>query len=135
MSAWFTVPPRILFVDDEVSMSRATGRLLARMGFDVVTAESPLAALTLAHDETIDVVVADIHLPNFSGVELAHELRAAGLRAPILFISGDANALTDAQAEGLDRTGILAKPFTAGQLNAVIWESITGAQQLESGLA
>jgi DNA-binding response OmpR family regulator len=135
VSAWFTVPPRILFVDDEVSMSRATGRLLARMGFDVVTAESPLAALALAHDETIDVVVADIHLPNFSGVELAHELRASGLRAPILFISGDANALADAEAAGLERTRVLPKPFTAGQLNTIIWETITGEQQLESGIA
>lgn len=126
MTAWFTVPPRVLFVDDEVSMSRATGRLLARMGFEVVTADSPLAALTLAHDESIDVVVADIHLPNFSGMELAHELRATGLRAPILFISGDSNALSDAQAAGIERTRVLPKPFTAAELNAVIWEIITG---------
>lgn len=122
MSAWNAAPPRVLFVDDEVTMSRATGRLLARMGFDVVTAESPLQALSLAHDEAVDVVVADINLPNFSGVELAHELRAAGLDAPILFISGDPSALTDAHAAGFPRTRSLAKPFTAAQLNEAIWE-------------
>lgn len=126
MSAWNAVPPRVLFVDDEVSMSRATGRLLARMGFEVVTAESPLAALTLAHDEEINVVVADIHLPSFSGVELAHELRAAGLNAPILFISGDAQALRDAGAVGLPRTRVLAKPFTVAELNSAIWDTLAG---------
>ena len=124
MSAWNAVPPRVLFVDDEVTMSRATGRLLARMGFDVVTAESPLQAMTLAHDEEINVVVADIHLPGFSGVELAHELRAAGLEAPILFISGDPRALEEAGAVGFPRTRVLPKPFTAAELNDAIWQAL-----------
>lgn len=126
MSSWHAAPPKVLYVDDEVTMSRATGRLLAKMGFDVVMAETPLEAMTLAHDEDVDVVVADIHLPKFSGVELAHELRASGLSAPILFISGDPNALTDAGAAGFDHTRVLAKPFTAAQLNTAIWEMLAG---------
>ena len=124
MSSWNAAPPRVLFVDDEVTMSRATGRLLARMGFDVLVAETPLEAMALAHDEDVDVVVADIHLPKFSGVELAHELRAAGLQAPILFISGDPGALTEAGSAGFARTRILAKPFTAAELNAAIWDTL-----------
>ena len=125
MTTWNAAPPRVLFVDDEVTMSRATGRLLARMGFDVLMAESPLEAMTLAHDEPVDVVVADIHLPKFSGLELAHELRAGGLDAPILFISGDPRALAEAGAAGVARTRVLAKPFTAAELNATIWETLT----------
>ena len=125
MSAWNAGPPKVLFVDDEVTMSRATGRLLARMGFEVIIAETPLEAMTLAHDEDVDVVVADIHLPNFSGLELAHELRATGLMAPILFISGDSRALGDAGKAGVDRTNLLAKPFTAAQLNAAIWDTLS----------
>lgn len=126
VTTWNSAPPRVLFVDDEVSMSRATGRLLSKMGFDVVMAETPLEAMSLAHDEEVSVVVADIHLPKFSGVELAHELRASGLNAPILFISGDPKALGEAGAAGFDRTRVLAKPFTAAQLNAAIWETLAG---------
>ena len=124
MSTWNAAPPRVLFVDDEVTMSRATGRLLARMGFDVVMAETPLEAMTLAHVEEIDVVVADIHLPKFSGLELAQELRAGGLTAPILFISGDPKALDAAGGAGVARTTVLPKPFTAAQLNAAIWDTL-----------
>ena len=125
MSTWNAAPPRVLFVDDEVTTSRATGRLLARMGFEVLMAETPLEAMSLAHDEVVNVVVADIHLPNFSGVELAHELRAGGLAAPILFISGDSKALSEATAAGLTRTRVLAKPFTAAELNAAIWDTLS----------
>jgi DNA-binding response OmpR family regulator len=126
VSSWNAAPPRVLFVDDEVTVSRATGRLLARMGFDVVMAETPLEAMALAHDETIDVVVADIHLPKFSGVELAHELRAAGLDAPILFISGDPKALDAAGTAGFARTSVLPKPFSAADLNSAIWATLGG---------
>ena len=122
MTTWNAAPPRVLFVDDEVTMSRATGRLLAKMGFDVIMAETPLEAMSLAHDEDVNVVVADIHLPSFSGVELAHELRASGLEAPILFISGDPAALDEAGAAGFARTRVLGKPFTAAQLNEAIWQ-------------
>lgn len=124
MTTWNSAPPRVLFVDDEVTTSRATGRLLAKMGFDVIMAETPLEAMSLAHDEEVNVVVADIHLPSFSGVELAHELRASGLEAPILFISGDPAALEDAFAAGFARARVLAKPFTAAQLNEAIWQTL-----------
>ena len=127
MSTWNAAPPKVLFVDDEVTMSRATGRLLARMGFDVVIADSPLEAMSLAHDEDVSVVVVDIHLPKFSGIELVHELRASGLEAPIIFISGDPGALRDAGAS-FPRTRVLAKPFTAAELNAAIWETLSGDQ-------
>lgn len=126
MTAWNSAPPRVLYVDDEVATSRATGRLLARMGFDVLMAETPLEAMSLAHDEEVNVVVADIHLPNFSGVELAHELRAGGLAAPILFISGDPRALGAAAAQGFAGTCILSKPFSAAELNSAIWELLGG---------
>lgn len=128
MSTWNAAPPKVLFVDDEVSMSRATGRLLARMGFDVVIAETPLEAMSLAHDEEVSVVVVDIHLPKFDGIELVHELRASGLEVPIIFISGDPGALRDADMAGFPRTRVLAKPFTAAQLNAAIWETLSGDQ-------
>jgi DNA-binding response OmpR family regulator len=125
VSSWNAAPPRVLYVDDEVTASRVTGRLLARMGFEVVMAETPLEAMSLAHDEEVAVVVVDIHLPKFSGVELAHELRASGVVAPILFVSGDPNALDDAGRAGFARTRMLAKPFTAAELNAAIWQALS----------
>ncbi len=123
---WDTPPVRVLLVEDDPNVSDMTGELLQRMGFAVATTDEPLAALATTHDEPVNLVVADIHLPKFSGLELARELRANGIQVPILFISGDHLALEEAQAAGLERTGVLAKPYTVAELNRSVWSTLRG---------
>lgn len=123
---WDKPPVRVLLVEDDPNVSDLTGELLRRMGFSVAMTDEPLTALAATHDEPVNLVVADIHLPKFSGLELAHELRANGVQVPILFISGDAKALEEARAAGLERTGVLAKPYTVADLNRSIWETLRG---------
>lgn len=94
--------------------------MLAKLGFEVVTASTPLEALAAAHSAPVDVVVLDIHLPSFDGVELGHELRANGVDVPFLFISGDPKALDEARAADFPRMSTLAKPYTAEQLKAAV---------------
>lgn len=125
---WDTPPVRVLLVEDDPSVSDMTGELLKRMGFAVATTDEPLTALAATHDEPVNLVLADIHLPKFSGLELAHELRANGIQVPILFISGDAKALEEAQAAGLERTAVLAKPYTVAELNRSIWDTLRGSE-------
>ena len=101
-------------------LARAGSRMLQRMGFDVVTVNNPLEALDAAHKAPVDVVVLDVNLPNFSGVELGHELRANGVDVPILFISGDPASLDDARAAGFPRMTAIAKPYTAEHLRSAV---------------
>jgi len=124
--SWDTPPVRVLLVEDDPNVSSLTGELLQRMGFAVAVTDTPLDALAATHDEPVNLVVADFHLPNFDGLELAHELRANGVNVPILFISGDPAALEHARAEGLERTGVLAKPYSVTELNRAIWETLKG---------
>lgn len=126
--SWDTPPIRVLLVEDDPSVSDMTGELLKRMGFAVATTDEPLAALATTHDEPVNLVMADIHLPKFSGLELAHELRANGIHVPILFVSGDHKALEEAAAAGIERTGVLAKPYTVADLNRSIWDTLRGQE-------
>lgn len=123
---WETPPVRVLLVEDDPSVSDMTGAMLRQMGFAVATTDEPLAALAATHDQPVNLILADLHLPKFSGLELAHELRANGIHVPILFVSGDVKALEEARAAGLERTGVLAKPYTPAELNRSIWDTLRG---------
>lgn len=125
---WDTPPVRILLVEDDPRVSDMTGELLKKMGFAVAITDEPLAALATTHDEPVNLIIADFHLPKFNGLELAQELRANGVHVPILFISGDVNALDLAQSAGLGRTAILAKPYTVAELNRSIWDTLRGEE-------
>jgi signal transduction histidine kinase/CheY-like chemotaxis protein len=109
---------KILLVDDEELVRRATSEMLKEMGHEVVEAASGAEALTLLDgDGGIDMVITDHLMPGLSGVELSRELRASGWTLPIAIITGYANPQELPAA--LPK---LRKPFTAVQLRDFVAE-------------
>mgnify|MGYP002632310342 CR=1 FL=1 len=81
---------RVLVVDDEPLVLRATQRLLSAAGFRVTAAPGGEHALAEVRDHgaSIDVVVLDLVMPGMDGEATYRALRAAGLTAPVLLVSG-----------------------------------------------
>lgn len=65
-----------------------------------------------------DILLLDVEMPGMSGMALARQLRAAGRRAPIVFISGHSDYLADGY--DVEALHYLLKPVDAGQLAAVL---------------
>ena len=109
--------PRVLIVDDEVSLRRGMERFLARHGFEALGASSATDALALLDAEAwrIDLVVTDMVMPRMGGREFVHRLRERLPTLPVLCMSGhmewEADAADAADAPWApDR--LLAKPFS-----------------------
>jgi CheY-like chemotaxis protein len=67
---------RVLIVEDHTDTARVLSNLLSASGHKVKTAASAAVALALAKDETFDVMVSDIGLPDTTGYELMKEIKA-----------------------------------------------------------
>ncbi len=80
----------ILVVDDEPAVCHVTGDMPKAHGFSVLYAQSGERAIHLVdeHPAPIDLLVADIVMPNISGPRLAQALRVRQPNLPVLFISG-----------------------------------------------
>jgi two-component system cell cycle sensor histidine kinase/response regulator CckA len=102
------VAKRILLVEDESELAEVLGDELRGEGYEVVTATSGLQALDLIREwsDSIDLLIADVVLPEFSGIALAHKLRKRAPDSKILLMSGYGQIL-------LEETGfpVLAKPL------------------------
>ncbi len=109
---------KVLIVDDERVNRLVAGKMLTRMGFQVVEAENGLDALTLYDAEKpFAFVLSDIHMPVLNGKQLLTELRARrNDPVPFILVSGD--EVTDEVA-----CLILQKPFTVGDLSKIIREN------------
>ena len=94
------VKPRVLVVDDELGVRKALHRGLRAEGMDVITAADGVSALQLARTGSFDVVLLDIMLPGLSGYRVLEQLRAAGVRTPVLLLSAKDGEVD--QADGLD---------------------------------
>ncbi|MDB4890221.1 MAG: hypothetical protein JWL61_2076 [Gemmatimonadetes bacterium] len=82
---------RVLVVDDEPAICRALSIALTRAGYDVLTAQSGDAALSMLAAERVDVMVIDLRIPDTRG-DVVFELAAAThphLRHQTLFMTGD----------------------------------------------
>ena len=78
----------ILIVDDE-EMERVLARaILEGAGHDLLFATDGEAALKLCRTENVELVVTDLAMPDFNGLRFIKELRKAGIRIPVIAISG-----------------------------------------------
>ncbi len=67
--------PRVLVVDDEVALAGVVARYLEREGFEVTQAHDGPGAVTAARACLPDLVVLDLMLPGFDGIEVCRQLR------------------------------------------------------------
>ena len=108
-------PPRVLLVDDDIHSVELLGMLLARCGFEVITACSVDGALAAVAEKPVDVLVSDINLPDGNGYDLLRQLRAAGPLPAIALsgLDGDAD-ITSAREAGFNE--YLGKPVSLDAL-------------------
>jgi CheY-like chemotaxis protein len=115
-------PATVLVVEDEGSVRTLLREVLRREGYSVLVASDGRAALELAdaHPGSIDLLVSDCALPQFSGAELARRLRARRPDLRVLFISGYPSA--EAAGAGPVDPGdpFLQKPFTPAALTDLV---------------
>jgi DNA-binding NtrC family response regulator len=115
---------RVFVVDDEVVIAKTLAAILARKGFATTAFTNPQHALDAAFLNPPDLLISDVAMPQFSGIELAVRIRAQHPGCRVLLFSGQANTtnlLEDAGA--LDRDFLLlAKPIHPAELLRQIGE-------------
>ena len=111
---------KLLYAEDEISMSEAVCDILTFHNYSVDAVYDGADALDYALTEQYDGIILDIMMPKKSGLEVLSELRANGIRTPVLLLT--AKAEIDDRIAGLDlgADDYLPKPFAMGELLARI---------------
>jgi two-component system cell cycle sensor histidine kinase/response regulator CckA len=104
---------RILFVEDEDAVRGVAARLLRARGYEVIEAADGEEALILAeqHAGTIDLLISDVIMPGIDGPTLLKKARGFLGTAPVMFISGYAEAEFSDLLEGETGVTFLPKPL------------------------
>lgn len=111
---------RVLLAEDNEMNIDLVLAALASDGHEVTVTRDGAAARERALAEAFDVLVLDIQMPKLDGLSLCRELRAAGIRQPIVALS--AAAMTDDVARGHDAgfDAYLTKPVRVAELREVV---------------
>ena len=116
----------VLLVEDEDSLLNLGKAILQRLGYTVLTANTPMAAIQLAqeHAGEIHLLITDVVMPEMNGRELAQRLSSLRPAMPCLYMSGyTADVIVH---HGVLDTGIhfIQKPFSIGDLARAIRETL-----------
>lgn len=125
------VPPRVMIVDDELSVGNFVGEVLRDAGYDVqVFSESPAALRHLqSHGEHVSLLITDQNMPLMDGVELAEQAKALHPDLPVVLITGFIHSHQATQWRRLGLDGFLAKPFRIDDLRELVASLTPGAGQ------
>jgi two-component system response regulator AtoC len=111
---------RVLIVDDELQLIEAFKKQLTREGMHVITASYANEALSIVKEESVDVGVLDIKLPDLDGVELLLKLKQIEPTLEVVMLTAYASVDTAIRSMKLGAYDYLTKPCKISELQKVI---------------
>jgi len=110
--------PTVMIVDDSLTVRKITGRLLAREGYNVLTAKDGVDALEQLQEQSPDVMLVDIEMPRMDGFDLTRNVRAdARLKGtPIIMITSRSADKHRSYAREIGVNVYLGKPYQEDEL-------------------
>ncbi|WP_233384026.1 putative bifunctional diguanylate cyclase/phosphodiesterase [Methylobacterium sp. C25] len=104
--------PRLLIVDDIADNRTILLRRFARRGFEVAEADGGARALQMVEQESYDVVLLDVMMPEIDGIEVLKTLRAkyTPLQLPVIMVTAKAESENVVEALNLEANDYVTKP-------------------------
>jgi two-component system nitrogen regulation response regulator NtrX len=111
-----TAKAKILIVDDEANTLASLSRAFRLAGHEAVICDNATRALDLARTQPFDLILSDVVMPRRDGLALLEDLKAAGVAAPVVMMSGQAHIEMAVKATRLGALDFLEKPLSTEKL-------------------
>ncbi len=109
---------KILLADDSVTAQNMGRKILADAGYEVITVNNGSAALKKIAEHKPDLIVLDVYMPGYSGLEVCQRLKEVSetARIPVLLTVGKLEPFKPEEAKRVRADGYIVKPFEASEL-------------------
>ena len=108
----------ILLADDSVTAQNMGRRILVDAGYEVITVNNGSTALKKITEEKPDLIVLDVYMPGYGGLEVCQRIREAPetARIPVLLTVGKLEPFKADEARRVRADAFIVKPFEASEL-------------------
>ena len=113
---------KVLVVEDQASFREFLNISLTKLGLEVTTALTGKVALTRAKEQSPDLILLDVMLPDMDGYEICRELRhiPETSMTPIIFVSAVSSEKHIQRAMSAGGTDYLVKPLSMDDLRNLV---------------
>lgn len=122
--------PKILIIEDDTSFAQMLQKFLVRNNYEVVLSHTGLDGEKQLKENSFDLVITDLRLPDYDGIKLVSELK--GIIA-VIVMTGYAEVATAVKAMKKGAFDYISKPFTPDQILKVIEDALNSMPQKLNG--
>ncbi len=113
-------PKKIVVVDDEESIRRTLIDSLAALGYQALGVADGSQALKAIENESFDLMISDIRMPELNGIELLNAVRQKFPNLPVVIITAYPLAYPEERAMLEGAAGYISKPFRINQIDKLL---------------
>ncbi len=110
----------LLVVDDEERILSALRRSLRREDYEVLTAETPAAALRIVEERRVDAILSDHKMPGMTGLQLLSRAREIQPDVSLMMITGWTEEIPPETLEKIGVCALVTKPWDDAILKATL---------------
>ncbi|MCP4581897.1 MAG: response regulator [candidate division Zixibacteria bacterium] len=111
---------RILIVDDEALMRNLLLKILEQEGYQITLSNSFKEAIGHLNNETFEIVLSDVKMPETSGFELLKEIKQRWPKTTVIMMTAYGDAYTVKEALMLGADEYITKPFKSHEISLII---------------
>lgn len=121
----------LLIVDDEANTLASLSRAFRLAGHEATVCDNAGKALELAKSQSFDLILSDVVMPGKDGLALLEDLKAQGVVAPVVMMSGQAHIEMAVKATRLGALDFLEKPISTEKLLLTV-DNVLKLERLET---
>jgi FixJ family two-component response regulator len=125
--------PTVYVVDDEPDVLRALSRLLRSEGLKVQTYDDAFTFLDIVTQDFTGCIVLDLSMPELDGLAVQRLLAEKGCRLPVVFLTGNGDAVANATAMQQGAVAFLSKPVDAEVLLGAVRAAFASGAPVDAG--
>ena len=127
MSTNYLSNTHILIVDDDYTILSVLRKVLERSGHCVLEANNGSLALNILKEHPVSLVISDVFMPEFTGIDLLTEIKRLDLRIPVIIITGKASVDAAVQCMKIGAFDFLAKPLSLEKIKDAVKNALDHA--------
>lgn len=118
------MPAKILVIDDEDSMCSFMEIMLTKEGYDVATTTSGNEGISILRNDSFDLVIADLSMPEMNGIDLLKKVKTFKGEQEFIVMTAFASVDTAIEAMKQGAADYITKPFKVDEIKIAIEKSI-----------
>ena len=120
----------LLIIDDDANTLASLSRAFRLAGHEATVCDNPLRALEVIRGDKFDLIFSDVVMPGMDGLALLEQIKAVGVKTPVVMMSGQAHIEMAVRATRLGALDFLEKPLSTDKLLLTVQNALR-MQRLE----